>query len=178
MRKLIYHVAITLDYFIAHEDGSIGGFLEEGDHIPDFIASWKNYDTVLMGKQTYEFGYEFGIQPGKPAYPGMKHYIFSKTIPAFEANEWVEIVREDAPAFVRRLKEENGKPIWLCGGGNFAGALLEAELIDELILKVNPVRFGSGIPMFGKSKKQVNLTFLAEKFYESGVFLLTYKVEY
>jgi len=55
MRKLIYHVGTTLDNFICQEDGSIGGFLAEGDHIADYLDSLKHYDTVLMGKSTYEF---------------------------------------------------------------------------------------------------------------------------
>ena len=79
MRKLVYHVATTLDNYIAHEDGSIGGFAAfgEGDHVIDYLESLKGYDTVVMGKATYEFGYQFGLQPGQPAYPHMVHYIFS-----------------------------------------------------------------------------------------------------
>lgn len=78
MRKLIYHVATTLDHYIAHEDHSIEGFLQEGDHVTDYVASFQNYDTVIMGKATYEFGYQYGMEPGQPAYPNMKHYIFLK----------------------------------------------------------------------------------------------------
>jgi len=56
MRKIIYHIAITLDGFIAHDDGSFDGFLPEGEHVADFLDSIKNYGAILMGKNTYEVG--------------------------------------------------------------------------------------------------------------------------
>jgi dihydrofolate reductase len=52
----------------------------------------------------------------------------------------------DPVDLVRRLKAEEGRDIWLCGGGALAGALIGE--IDELILKVNPIVIGSGIPLF------------------------------
>lgn len=179
MRKLIYYVAATLDGFIAHSDGSVGGFLEEGPHVADYLKSLQDFDTVIMGRHTYEFGYDYGLQPGQPAYPHMKHYIFSKTMQLDTLHDQVEIVKADELATVQRLKVETGTPIYLCGGGAFAGFLLEQELIDELIVKVNPVVFGSGIPLFGiTTEKQVALELYNSKSYENGVFFLYYRLKY
>jgi dihydrofolate reductase len=62
MRKLIYHVASTLDGFIAHEDHTVDGFLGEGLHADEYLASLHtNYDAVIMGRKTYEFGVQFGV---------------------------------------------------------------------------------------------------------------------
>lgn len=179
MRKIIYHVATTLDNYIAHEDGSIGGFLEEGDHIPDYMAHLQRYDTVIMGRNTYEFGYQYGLKPGQPAYPHMQHYIFSKTL-QFDnkADEKVKIINKDEIPFIQQLKQTEGTDIYLCGGGAFAAYLFENELIDEVIIKLNPVIFGNGIKLFGASTKSVNLSLTDTKIYNSGVLLLTYKVEY
>jgi dihydrofolate reductase len=81
MRKLVYHVGTSLDNYISREDGSVEGFLWEGDHVDDYVASLKAYDTVLMGKTTYEWGIKFGgLEPGQTAYPWMKNYVFSKTL--------------------------------------------------------------------------------------------------
>jgi dihydrofolate reductase len=181
MRKVVYHVGMTLDNFIAHEDGSIGGFLKfaEGEHVAEYLESLKAYDTVLMGKMTYEFGYEYGIQPGQPGYPHMKNYIFSKTL-KFESqpDERVEIINKNELEFIQQLKETDGTDIYLCGGGNFAGFMLDHELIDELIIKLYPVLLGSGIRLFGKSTKAVDLSLLNSKMYQTGVLLLTYKLNY
>jgi dihydrofolate reductase len=181
MRKLIYHVATTLDNFICHEDGSTTGFLVQGEHVDEYLQSLQSYDTVLMGKATYEYGYQFGVQPGQPSpiYDHMKHYIFSKTL-RFDTkpDERVEVIDKNEIEFVKQLKSAEGKDIYLCGGGTFAGFLFENELIDELIIKLNPVIFGSGIGLFGKSTKAANLSLVNSKEYKSGVLLLTYKLNY
>lgn len=177
MRKLVYHVSTTLDNFICHEDGSIHGFLTEGDHIPDYLDSLKNYDTVVMGKATYEFGYPYGLTPGQPAYSSMRNYIFSKTLQIGGAmDSRVNIIRNDAVNFIRKLKNENGTSIYLCGGGTFAASLLDHQLIDSIIIKLNPVLIGKGIRLFENSQKQVTLSLLEIKQYGSGVLLLTYAV--
>ncbi|MBK7870864.1 MAG: dihydrofolate reductase [Saprospiraceae bacterium] len=176
MRKIIYHVATSLDHYIAQEDGSIGGFLEEGDHIPDYLEHLKDYDTVIMGRNTYEFGYQYGLQPGQPAYPHMKHYIFSESLEFDKAHENVHIISNDYINFIKQLKASEGSDIYLCGGGTFAGFLLEHDMVDELKIKLNPALFGRGIPLFGNSVKSVSLSLMDTKVYNSGVLLLTYKI--
>jgi dihydrofolate reductase len=166
MRKIIYHVGTTLDNFICGEDGSIGGFLADGDHIPDYLESLKNYDTVLMGKSTYEFGYGYGLKPGMAPYPAMKNYVFSRSI-AIDApiDDRLTIVRGDSISFINALKNTEGKPIYL-----------DNALIDSLIIKLNPVLLGRGIRLFERSRRQVDLTLTDTKVYNSGVVLLTYAI--
>ena len=89
----------------------------------------------------------------------------------------VKLVSEDAPSFVRELKEGSGKDIYLCGGAKLAGALLPEGLIDEVILKVNPVLFGAGIPLFSDSIPQTALTMLDSRIYGNGVALIHYRVD-
>jgi len=110
----------------------------------DYLESLKGYDTVVMGRATYEFGYQFGLQPGQPAYPHMKHYIFSKTL-KFDTppSPQVEVVDKDELEVIRCLKEEDGTDIYLCGGGAFAGFLAEHDQIDELRIKLMPYHFRS-----------------------------------
>jgi dihydrofolate reductase len=178
MRKLVYDVAVTLDNFIAHEDGSTDGFVE-GEHVPDYLARLAGYDTVVMGRKTYEYGYLFGLVPGKrgPYYPHMRHLIFSKTLRFGPAAE-VEVIDPDEVACLRRLKEEGGRDIYLCGGGAFAGLLLDQGLIDQVVLKLNPLVFGRGIRLFGGSTRRVDLALVSSKAYDNGVVLLRYDVKY
>lgn len=177
MRKLIYHVASTLDNYIAHEDGTTHGFVQEGEHINEYIESLQGYDTVIMGRRTYEYGYAFGLQPGTRAYPHMRHYIFSKTI-QLQNRQGIEIVRDREIEQVQQLKQEVGTPIYLCGGGTFAGFLFDHKLIDELILKLNPLVFGNGIKLFGNSEKKASLALYDAKTYASGVMLIRYGLHY
>jgi len=175
MRKIDYHIAITLDGFISHQDGSIDGLLMEGEHADDFVQSLGEYDTVLMGRKTYEFGFQFGLEVGQAAYPNMKHYIFSQSLD-FESSDEVSLVKSNALEKIKQLKRKNGKDIWLCGGGELAGFLLENELIDTLTVKVNPIVFGSGRPLFGERKGALNLRYLNSKTYNNGVLRHAYHV--
>lgn len=179
MAKLIYHIATTLDNFIADLDGNADNtiFLNEGDHATDFITDTQRYDAVLMGGKTYEYGFQFGLKPGEPSPYKLKHYIFSNTM-QFESNDEVELIKSDAIGFIQNLKiKENGK-LWLCGGGELAGSLIKHKLIDQLVLKINPVIIGAGIPLFGSAKPRVNLQLVDTKQYSNGIVKTTYNIIY
>lgn len=174
MRKVKYHVACTADGFIAHADHTVDGFLNEGEHSTDYQASLKNdYEIALMGRKTYEFGLQFGVTS---PYPWLKQYVVSSTMEE-DPDPEVELVPENVPSFVRELKEGNGKAIYLCGGAKLAGALFAEGLVDELILKLNPVLFGSGIPLFSDAIRPTDLSLIDSKVYDNGVALLHYRVE-
>ena len=182
MAILIYHVAVSLDNFIADQgmlDGNIDHslFLFEGDHVPDFLSDIQQYDAVLMGAKTYEFGFQFGAKPGEPGYKGIKHFIFSNSM-QFESNKDVELIKGNAIAFIENLKQREHGKIWLCGGGELAGSLLKHKLIDQLVLKVNPIIIGKGIPLFGSVKPCLKLELMDMKQYSSGVIKSTYDINY
>lgn len=188
MRELKYYVACTVDAFIARADGSFDFFLAEGEHLTDLFTSFPEtvpahlrdalgvrgenrwFDTVLMGRRTYEVGLEVGVTS---PYPHLKQYVFSRTMERSPAAD-VTLVTGDPLSCVRRLKREGGKDIWLCGGGALAATLFPE--IDELILKVNPVLLGSGIPLFDGVVAQTALTLAERKVYDNGFMLARYRL--
>ena len=175
MRRLKYHVGVTLDGFIAHADHTTDGFMPffQGEHVDEFLDSYRLSDTVLMGRRTYEFGVRLGVTN---PYPMMRQYVFSQSMKE-SPDPNVELVSGDAVGVVRRLKQEDGKGIWLCGGGELAATLIEAGLIDEVVVKLYPVLFGAGIPMLARRVPPAALQLRHSKTYRSGVQLLTYDVE-
>jgi len=177
MRQLVYDVAMTLDHFVAHEDGSLDGFLSEGEHVADYSRRLQGYDTVVMGRGTYEYGYRHGLKPGARVYPHMRHYIFSTTL-RLGPEAQVEVVNRDAISVLQALKQEGGTDIYLCGAGGFAGYLLDHALVDRLVVKLNPVIFGRGIRAFGESRRDVDLGLVSSRTYTNGVVLLVYDVRY
>lgn len=174
MRDICYHVAVSLDGYIARADGSIDGFPDQGDHVDDYRKSLAEYDTVIMGRRTYEFGYDYDLTPGARAYLNMQHWIFSKTIDV-EPADGVHIVRDNWLSTIDDLKMAKGSDIYLCGGSIFAGWLLSQDKIDRLKLKLNPVTFGEGLPLFTCQDADIAAFKLVDtKTYESGVILLDY----
>lgn len=166
MRQLTYFVAVTLDGFIAGPDRSDptgpGGFWPLADdyvaHLvaeyPETLpgaarsalgvtASGTRFDTVLMGRRTYDIGLEAGVTN---AYPHLRNLVFSRTL-GVRTDPSVEVIDTDPVERVRDLKDEPGAGLWLCGGGALAGALQDE--IDALVLKIAPLTIGSGVPLFG-----------------------------
>jgi dihydrofolate reductase len=173
MRKLTYHVASTVDGFISREDGSWDFFPQEGEHLSDYMASLKtSYDTILMGRRTYEPALKVGVTD---PYPWLETYVFSRTLRE-SPNPRVKLVAEDALGVVRRLKEQEGRDLYLCGGGAFATQLLDAGLVDEVLLKLNPVLLGAGIALSPSLRAVTHLELRSTKVYRNGVLLLQYAV--
>ncbi|WP_299459099.1 dihydrofolate reductase family protein [uncultured Microscilla sp.] len=175
MKKIVYYIASSIDGYIADVNGGVERFLMEGAHADEFQQSLNEYDTVLMGRKTYEFGFQYGIKPGEPAYPGLRHIIVSGTL-KFDSNQYVQLVNDEVIAYITRLKKQAGKSIWLCGGGHLAGLLAQHQLIDEVILKVNPIVLGQGIPLFAGLESPLTLQATQHTHYKNGVSLLKYEV--
>ena len=176
-RQLDYYIATSADGFIAEVDGGLSGFMMDAQYTSDYMKSLLNYDTVLMGKHTYEVGYQFGIEPGQPSptYGHMMQYVFSQSMEPYH-NERLQVIRDDPAQFVKTLKNSEGNRIYLCGGGRLAGYLLDHQLIDELILKVNPVVFGTGISLFAGFSGQIKLNLLDTKLYSDGNIITRYQI--
>ncbi|EYF08818.1 dihydrofolate reductase family protein [Chondromyces apiculatus] len=172
MKTLKYHVASTVDGFIAAPDGTFDAFLAEGEHATDYLDAFRGYDVVLMGRKTYEVGLKYNVTS---PYPTMRQIVFSRSMKA-SPDPQVEIVADDVSSFVRKLKEGEGKAIYLCGGGELASLLLAEGLIDEVVIKLNPVLLGTGIPLFGPHIPRASLELASSKTYRNGVVLLRYLV--
>lgn len=175
MRKIIYYVASSLDGYIAGKNEDISLFAASGDGVDQYRQDLLKFDTVIMGRKTYEFGYQYGLKAGQKAYPNMRHYIFSDTLILENANEGVYVEKLDLSR-IDALKAATGTDIYLCGGGEFAGWLLDHGKIDVLKLKLNPVILGSGTTLFGKSTTAGKLKLTNTITYEDGLQILTYDV--
>jgi dihydrofolate reductase len=190
MRNLVYFVACTVDRYIAREDGSFDFFLAEGDHVADLLSAFPEtmpghlrevlgvtadnqlFDAVVMGRRTYEVGVAIGVTS---PYPHLSQYVVSRSMES-SLDPQVELVSGDPVARVRELKQEPGKDIWLCGGGELATALFPE--IDELILKVHPILLGSGIPLFTGTTGQASLELADSRVYDNGFILLRFGVRH
>ena len=177
MKNIVYYVATSLDGFIAGPEEDISGFVGEGNGVTQYLADLKDFETVIMGRRTYEFGYKYGLEPGKPAYPHMDHFIFSKTLKLENPDPKVKVVDPDLKE-IENIRNQSKTDIYLCGGGVFAGWLLENEQIDILKIKLNPLIQGEGISLFENSSKMFRLQLMDTELYEGGLQIMTYKIQY
>src|SRR5262249_13421598 len=122
MRRVRYSVASSLDGYVADQEGGYDWIVKEP--AIDFAAFYKTIDTVLMGRKTFEVALHQGPKGGMP---GMRVYVFSRTLRAQDYPD-VTVVADDAAATVAALRAEDGKDIWLMGGGVLFRSLLGAGL--------------------------------------------------
>lgn len=189
MRKLTYYVASTIDGFIATEEGSVDFFPVGGDHGPAITAQYPetlptkvrealgidkrntNFDTVLMGRKTHDFGVRTGTAS---PYAHLRQFVVSTTLPE-NPDPAVELIPKDPVAEVRELKRAPGLGIWLCGGGELAQVLLPE--IDQIFLKLYPIVLGRGRSLFGAGPQlpePSRFRVITSQVFEDGVAFVKY----
>lgn len=182
MRKVKYLVANSLDNFIARPEGGVEWLFNDGTDY-GMAEFFRSIDCMLLGRKTYEVAIGHN-QPQRKSRKikkkasfsgGMESYVFSRTLKAGPGDDF-KVVSENAGAFVRKLKSDPGKDIWLMGGGELAGSLLTEGVVDELSLNIHPVLLGRGIPLFQGLNLQLNLELLFTKAHPNGCVQVEYQV--
>ena len=169
-RRLRYQVAVSLDGFIAGTDGEADWIVM--DPSIDFDALFKEFDTAVMGRRTYE---TMAAQGGSGAMPGLDVVVFSRTLPP-STRPGIRIVNDDPAQVVADLKARPGRDIWLFGGGVLCRSLLDAGLVDSVEVCVIPVLLGSGVPLLPPGGS-VKLVLADQKVLPaSGILALSYSV--
>jgi dihydrofolate reductase len=172
MRTVTYGGAVSLDGYLAGAGGAID-WLHFSRDVQEVTAGyWKNVDAILMGRKTYDVARAQGHSGGSST---MRTYVFSRTLTAID-EAGVELVKDDAVGFVRSLKAQKGNGICLMGGGELAGPLIAAGLVDEIGLNIHPILLGSGIPTFRDISRRVALTLVEARTLDGGCVLARYAV--
>jgi dihydrofolate reductase len=190
MRKIIAALQVSLD-----------GFIEGPNEELDWVDSWEdpfdiigNVDAFILGARMYP-GYEqywqavldnprgnlpFTSRPateGEIAYAkfaGRTHHIVVSS--TLQAVSWknTSIVRDLDE--VRRLKETSGSGMHAVGGATLVSSLMNAGLVDEIRLVVQPIILGGGKPLFKDVKARHSLTLLTARPLKAGAVSLNYSV--
>ena len=171
MRKIILSLAVSLDGFIEGPNGEYDWCFTDQDY--GLSDLFKRIDAVFIGRKTYEMTLEMG-EDNSAGMPKLKEYIFSTTLK--EVKEGATLINHDIETEVEKIKQEEGKDIWLFGGAGLTTSLLNAGLVNELSLAVHPILLGAGKPLFNNIKERTNLTLINTKAYSTGLIVLNYSL--
>lgn len=176
MKKIKLYIAASLNGRIAQSDGSV----EWLESIPNpeksdygYEEFYNSIDTTIQGNSTFNQIVGWGIDF---PYANKKNYVFTRK-KGLENNKYVEFISENHIEFIKQLKQQNGKDIWLIGGGQINTMLLNRGLIDEIQIFVMPIVLSDGIELFESLPKETPLKLIETKAFTSGVVELKYKVE-
>jgi dihydrofolate reductase len=173
-RNVIVHIGTSADGYIARPDGDLE-WLTSRPKPKGFYgmsAFMTSIDTKLLGRKTYEQSLRLGAKFDSKN----RTFVFSHHPPPAEASSGVEFVSGAIGQFVRRLREEPGKDIWLMGGGELIASFLDEQAIDEFVVTVAPVFIGDGIPLIARRHRHVPLDLQSVESFEDGVVQLHYRV--
>lgn len=153
-RKIVLFIAQSMDGYIATKDESLDWlFNVEGEGDNGYSEFFQTIDTILMGKRTYDWLMQH--EKGQFPYQNKNCYVFSRS--SLKDTNDVKFINEDIVRFIQNLKKEEGKNIWMVGGGDLLSTFLTEKLVDELILTVAPTILGKGIPLFKEGDYQLDL---------------------
>jgi dihydrofolate reductase len=168
MRRIRYSVAASLDGFIAGPKGQFDWIIM--DPQIDFEAIYRQFDTVLMGRRSFETA-------GSRAWGhGMKTIVVSRSLRQQDHPD-VTIVRDNVKKTLTALRKQPGKDIWLFGGGLLFRSLLDMGLVDAVEVALIPVLLGDGIPLLPAPFRQAKLQLTGHKIYKSGIVALEYNIQ-
>lgn len=168
MPRIRYQVASSLDGFIAGPNGEFDWIIM--DPAIDFEALAAQFDTLVMGRKTYEAMLLMGGD-----FFGKQVIVFSRSLKSSDHPD-VTIVQGDPRPHLEPLRAGNGKDVWLFGGGELFRSLLEIGLVDTVEPAIIPILLGGGIPFLPSPAERRSLSLTRHHVYPSGIVLLEYAV--
>ena len=173
MAKTSYYVAVSLDGFLAREDGTVdwlSNYTTPLETPYDYEPFYKTVSAVVMGRKTYDTVISFG----EYAYKGKPGLVLSKDA-GFQVNEpGVESASTDWKEKFEGLKTSAKDRIWLVGGGEVASLFVTENLLDEIILTIIPETIGTGIKWLGKASLSAGWLLSEHHLSKNGVIQLVY----
>ncbi|MBS3092994.1 dihydrofolate reductase [Candidatus Pacearchaeota archaeon] len=165
MTNTILFIACSIDGFIAGKNNDLSWLFHDQDY--GFTSFFNSIGSTIMGRKTYELSAELKEWP----YNGKKCYVITSQ----EIKDERIIIRKDLVTLVKELKEIEEKDIWIVGGTRIIADLLNAGLLDSMILFMHPVIIDEGIPLFYGIKK-ISLKPIKQQLYNSGLLEAEYDV--
>jgi dihydrofolate reductase len=178
---------VSLDGFIEGENGDMSWIQHDDEELwKDLFVMLESVDPFLLGRVMFPEYRDYWksaltnekASSNEKAYASLAektpHIVFSQTLqdPGWENTR---IIHGQIAEEVKKLKQQPGKSIQIVGGAKFASTLINAGLIDEYRITVNPVIVSKGKSFFNQLTIHSKLQLLHAKTLKSGIAILQYK---
>ncbi len=174
MRNTVLFIAMSLDGYIADQSGKVDWLTGQNagkDDMETYNQFIQTVDTVVMGWKTYHQIIS-ELSPSQWVYPNLTSYVI--THHESPSSNIVQFTQQAPGSLIRKLKQQAGKDIWICGGADIAGQLIQENLIDRYHISVIPTLLGRGIRLFGRTDQEIKLKLLKTQSY-NGITDLIYE---
>ena len=175
MRKVILYIAMSLDGYMADQDGRIDWLHGDNTSYPpteSYYHLLKHVDCVIMSEKAFQMMQK---KLEQQIHQGLKIYVLSSITQLSFDN--IVFTLEDIRTLVKRLKQEDGKNIWICGGQQFITPLIQANMIDEYHTSMIPALIGKGARLFEDFDHEKRLSLIKTYVY-NGIVDIEYEKKY
>jgi dihydrofolate reductase len=156
-RRLILHMSVSIDGFVARRDGVIDWLTGDGGRAPEHgdqrhrmnLELLGQIDAIVMGRGAYvemELGWSRSDNPMARLMNSLPKVVFSQSLEAVDWNN-ARLTRRPLVEEIPELKREPGRDIVVFGGARIAHSLIRERLVDEYRLTVHPVALGDGLSL-------------------------------
>lgn len=169
-RKIILNLAISIDGYIASEDGGFGWIVGDGDKSLDTEKKWDfsefldTIDIVVMGKNCYDQNFHKDFKNKK---------VYVATSKNLKDYENIHFIKGDIVRMIEKERQTIEKNIFLFGGGKVIDPFIKANIIDEYVIGIIPTILGKGRKLFLENNPKIDLH-LDEYITDEGFVILRY----
>ena len=172
VKKVSLFIAMSLDGYIVDSKGGVSWLTGQGDdseNIDSYSEFVKDIDAILMGRNTYH-QLITELSPDVWVYDNFITYVI--THEENVSSDKIIFANENPGELIKKLKEQGGKGIWVCGGADIVQQLVNENLIDIYYITVIPTILGSGIRLFENGKNEIKLKLLHTQNYNGMIDLI------
>jgi dihydrofolate reductase len=178
LRRVIVSNVASLDGFFETPDKKLDWVVTDTEFFDYAKAMLRAADTLLFGRATYQ--HMANYWPTAPAdeiadkMNNLPKIVFSRTLQKVEWNN-SRLAEKNPEEEVSKLKKQAGMDMVVLGSATVASSLLQAGLVDEYRVILQPVLIGKGNSLFKDITERMQLKLISTRAFGSGVVLLSYE---
>jgi dihydrofolate reductase len=181
---LIAQINVSLDGYIENDDHEIDWQFVDAEYDEFILQTLRSLDAMVFGRKAYEPLSQYwptaadnpDATPVDLEQARLMHelpkYVVSTTL---SKTDWHNTHILNDVSELETIKKRHDGPIAIFAGGGIISSASDLELVEEYRLTVNPIRLGSGTPLFRPSSKRLPLVLTDSRVFGSGAVLLTYR---